>query len=145
MEITPPQEAPQVDDCTLETVDVRNISLYKVGAIAAFPEKAPGAQPDTFYIHVPKAITPPQPPLTPIAQSYIDACVFGALQISNEFALNFFRETEGWKAPVLNDRDKPRYTTTLEGCEASGEEEASSKKKASMIYVRSFADRELGC
>jgi hypothetical protein len=46
----------------------------------------------------------------PILLSYVDAVVQGYLATYGEAgAERFFATTEGWDAPVLNDRATPRY------------------------------------
>jgi hypothetical protein len=46
----------------------------------------------------------------PILLSYLDTVVQGFLrEFGPEGADGFFATTEGWAAPILNDRDAPRY------------------------------------
>ena len=46
----------------------------------------------------------------PILLSYLDVVVQGFLQVFGEAGVaDFFATTEGWDAPVLNDRAAPRY------------------------------------
>ena len=46
----------------------------------------------------------------PILLSYVDTVVAGFRQVfGDEGAARFFDTTDGWAAPVLNDRDAPRY------------------------------------
>ncbi|SHO58931.1 hypothetical protein VQ7734_04706 [Vibrio quintilis] len=53
----------------------------------------------------------PQPPCEniPVLQTYIDTVLSGCLEISEDFARFFIRHTQGWQAPVDNDRQQPRY------------------------------------
>ena len=51
----------------------------------------------------------------PILLSYVDVVVQGYLQVFGEAgAERFFDTTEGWDAPVLNDRARPRYPRAQE-------------------------------
>lgn len=46
----------------------------------------------------------------PILLSYLDVVAQGYLRVFGEDgARRFFETTEGWDAPILNDRDQPRY------------------------------------
>lgn len=46
----------------------------------------------------------------PILLSYLDVVVQGYLQVFGEAGVAaFFATTSGWEAPILNDRDAPRY------------------------------------
>ncbi|WP_122073375.1 gamma-glutamylcyclotransferase family protein [Pseudophaeobacter sp. EL27] len=46
----------------------------------------------------------------PILLSYLDVVVQGHLQVFGETGVDdFFASTRGWDAPILNDRQKPRY------------------------------------
>ncbi|MBL4874875.1 MAG: gamma-glutamylcyclotransferase [Cohaesibacteraceae bacterium] len=50
----------------------------------------------------------------PILQSYIDAVMQGFLnQFGEQGAFRFVQETDGWGAPILNDRDKPVYPRSV--------------------------------
>lgn len=44
----------------------------------------------------------------PILQTYVDVCVLGCLEYSEEFAIEFITSTRGWGCPWLNDREVPR-------------------------------------
>ncbi|MCA0930000.1 gamma-glutamylcyclotransferase family protein [Ruegeria profundi] len=47
----------------------------------------------------------------PLLLSYIDVVVQGYLRaFGEEGADRFFASTDGWEAPILNDRAEPRYT-----------------------------------
>jgi hypothetical protein len=45
----------------------------------------------------------------PIAQSYVDVVLLGALEISEDFAREVIRTTVGWDWPWIDDRKAPRY------------------------------------
>merc|ERR1712187_978804 len=44
----------------------------------------------------------------PMLQSYIDVCILGCLEYSEEFAIEFINTTSGWDGPWLNDRKLAR-------------------------------------
>jgi len=49
----------------------------------------------------------------PILHSYLDTVVSGYFQVfGRDGAAGFFASTDGWGAPVLNDRADPRYPRT---------------------------------
>lgn len=46
----------------------------------------------------------------PILLSYLDVVIQGYLRVFGEAGADrFFATTDGWDAPILNDRDEPRY------------------------------------
>ncbi|WP_133010709.1 gamma-glutamylcyclotransferase family protein [Marinomonas flavescens] len=45
----------------------------------------------------------------PIALSYVDVILSGCLEHGDAFAQDFLALTKGWQAPLLNDRQQPRY------------------------------------
>jgi len=56
----------------------------------------------------------------PVLQSYLDTVLQGYLRVFGpEGVTHFIETTDGWDAPVLQDRDAPRYprATTLEPAE----------------------------
>jgi hypothetical protein len=44
----------------------------------------------------------------PILQSYVDVCILGCLEYSEEFAKEFLTSTSQWEGPWINDRQIPR-------------------------------------
>ncbi|WP_135501290.1 gamma-glutamylcyclotransferase family protein [Roseovarius aestuariivivens] len=61
------------------------------------------------YAIAPGAHHPPDPE-SPVLLSYIDVVVQGYLrEFGAEGVARFFDTTDGWEAPVLNDRGAPRY------------------------------------
>jgi len=44
----------------------------------------------------------------PLLQSYVDVCILGCLEYSEEFAIEFINTTSGWDGPWLNDRKLAR-------------------------------------
>ena len=60
--------------------------------------------------HAPVAMHPPAEGLQPIHLSYLDVVVQGFLaEFGTPGVARFFETTDGWEAPVLNDRAAPRY------------------------------------
>jgi len=45
----------------------------------------------------------------PIALSYVDVILSGCLEHGDAFVQDFLAQTKGWNAPLLNDRQTPRY------------------------------------
>lgn len=45
----------------------------------------------------------------PIALSYVDVILSGCLALGETFADDFIALTQGWHAPLINDRKTPRY------------------------------------
>ncbi len=65
---------------------------------------------DICIYHAPEHLHRPHSGHHPILLSYLDVVVQGYLQIGGEAAVTaFFDTTDGWDAPVLNDRADPRY------------------------------------
>ena len=52
-----------------------------------------------------------EPPctLSPIMQTYVDTVLSGCLEISEDFAKQFIKQTIGWNFPIENDRLDPKY------------------------------------
>ncbi|GAB3487316.1 gamma-glutamylcyclotransferase family protein [Marinomonas epiphytica] len=46
---------------------------------------------------------------SPIVLSYLDVILSGCLEHGDAFAQDFLALTKGWQAPLLNDRQQPRY------------------------------------
>ncbi|MCV6594883.1 MAG: gamma-glutamylcyclotransferase [Silicimonas sp.] len=60
--------------------------------------------------HAPEALNAPAEGLMPIHLSYLDVVVQGYLREFGEAGVaDFFATTDGWEAPVLDDRAAPRY------------------------------------
>ena len=65
---------------------------------------------DVRLYHAPEDLHLPHSGHHPILLSYLDVVVQGYLRLGDEGAVNdFFRTTDGWDAPILNDRAAPRY------------------------------------
>lgn len=66
--------------------------------------------PEVHIYHAPVWMHRPARSMTPIALSYLDVVVQGYLAEFGEAGVTrFFETTDGWDAPVLNDRDAPIY------------------------------------
>ena len=65
---------------------------------------------DIRLYHAPEHLHRPHSGHHPILLSYLDVVVQGYYRIGGESAVDaFFLTTDGWDAPVLNDRAAPRY------------------------------------
>ena len=67
---------------------------------------------ETIEVYVPPEILSPNPEC-PLIQSYIDVCITGCLQYSEEFARHFIASTKNWNVPWVNDRDTPLYSRRI--------------------------------
>ncbi|MDA8585446.1 gamma-glutamylcyclotransferase [Rhodobacteraceae bacterium] len=66
--------------------------------------------PDIQHYHAPLELNPAAPDLRPILLSYLDVVVQGYLaEHGTTGVAKFFDTTDGWDAPVLDDRHAPRY------------------------------------
>ena len=92
----PQSELPKCDDRESYYTRV----LLPVSAVTAREELPQGARIWTYIAKEPAAPTPE----CPIVQSYVDVCLAGCLSIGEEFAREFVTQTQGWKAPWLDDR-----------------------------------------
>jgi len=63
----------------------------------------------TYVPKAPKSATEE----APIHQRYVDLCIIGCLDISDNFAFNFVTQTKGWKYDILDNREEPVKGTTL--------------------------------
>lgn len=99
----------QVPDANWAALDKREWAYDRIGASQAVthtldhePEVAIYAVPDNRR-HVPSR-------KHPILLSYIDVVVQGYLtEFGQDGAERFFRTTDGWDAPIINDRVAPMY------------------------------------
>lgn len=79
--------------------------------VAARDVAHPLPQPPAIQIyHAPVALNRPAEALKPILLSYLDVVVQGFLTEFGEAGVTrFFETTDGWEAPVLDDRTAPLY------------------------------------
>lgn len=90
-------------------LDVREHSYARVLATDVAHEVA-GATEIHIY-HAPADMHVRAREMRPVLLSYIDVVVQGYLREFGEAGVaRFFETTDGWDAPVLNDRDAPRYS-----------------------------------
>ncbi len=65
---------------------------------------------DIRLYHAPAHLHRPHSGHHPILLSYLDVVVQGYFHLGGAPAVHaFFETTDGWDAPILNDRDAPRY------------------------------------
>ncbi len=65
---------------------------------------------DVRIYHAPEHLHRPHSGHHPILLSYLDVVVQGYFRLGGETAVAaFFETTDGWDAPVLDDRETPRY------------------------------------
>ncbi|MEO1537057.1 MAG: gamma-glutamylcyclotransferase family protein [Pseudomonadota bacterium] len=65
---------------------------------------------DISLYHAPEGLHRPYSGHHPVLLSYLDVVLQGYLRLGGEDAVEaFFHTTDGWDAPVLNDRDEPLY------------------------------------
>ncbi|MEM6385969.1 MAG: gamma-glutamylcyclotransferase family protein [Pseudomonadota bacterium] len=73
-------------------------------------EHALGRDTDVRFYHAPVDLHLPHSGQHPILLSYLDVVVQGYHRLgSNSAVSEFFDTTDGWDAPILNDRAAPRY------------------------------------
>ena len=91
------------------TLDLREAAYERLdGTDAVFHETA-AAQQIAVYAVAPGRIRPPGPQ-NGILLSYLDVVIQGYLaEYGPEGAQHFLDTTDGWEAPILNDRAAPRY------------------------------------
>ena len=66
--------------------------------------------PEVQHYHAPLDLNAPADELRPIVLSYLDVVVQGYLTEHGEAGVRrFFETTDGWDAPILNDRASPQY------------------------------------
>ncbi|MDE0523933.1 MAG: gamma-glutamylcyclotransferase [Boseongicola sp.] len=97
-----------VPDTEWAALDLREKSYLK--ARAGNVEHTLPRNPEVHIYHAPDWMHRPAQSTTPIVLSYLDVVVQGYLAEFGEAGVTqFFETTDGWDAPVLNDRDAPIY------------------------------------
>ncbi len=97
-----------VPDGDWAALDVREAAYLRVPA-ATVRHAAPVANDIQIY-HVPEGLHGPATTLHPVLLSYIDVVVQGYLaEFGEDGVAQFFDTTDGWDAPILDDRQAPRY------------------------------------
>ena len=90
-------------------LDLREKNYLRETAVGVAHELGDGA--DIRIYHAPPHLHRPHSAHHPILLSYLDAVIQGYLREFGEAgARRFIETTDGWDAPVLNDRAAPRYT-----------------------------------
>lgn len=97
-----------VPDAEWAALDLRERNYLK--AKAENVEHTLPRMPEVHIYHAPCWMHRPARSMTPIALSYLDVVVQGYLAEFGEAGVaRFFETTDGWDAPVLDDRDAPIY------------------------------------
>ncbi len=92
-----------------EALDQREYAYERLPASGAIDHDLPGA-PDISVYAVPQARQAPGSDRHPILLSYLDVVLQGYLNVfGKEGAMAFMETTDGWDAPVLDDRRSPIY------------------------------------
>ena len=98
----------RVPDGDWSALDMREHAYARVMATGV--AHALGGQPEIHIYHAPDDMHRPATTMRPVLLSYIDVVVQGFLREFGEDGVQrFFDTTDGWDAPVLNDRGAPRY------------------------------------
>ncbi len=97
-----------VPDQNWEALDVREKSYLREGAVGVTHGVTIAT--DIRLYHAPEHLHRPHSGQHPILLSYLDVVVQGYGRLGGEEAVgNFFATTDGWDAPILDDRHAPRY------------------------------------
>ena len=97
-----------VPDDAWEALDLRERSYLR--EVASNVAHALGEEAQVWLYHAPSHLHRPHSEAHPILLSYLDAVVQGFFrEYGAEGVHRFFATTDGWDAPVLNDRAAPRY------------------------------------
>ncbi len=98
-----------VDDQSLAEFDRRERGYYRILVEhQRIESRANLDSDDQIWVYVTKA---PEPPcnIVPIMQTYVDTVLSGCLEVSEQFAHQFVKQTIGWHFPRENDRHAPKY------------------------------------
>lgn len=97
-----------VPDHAWEALDLRERSYLR--ETASDVRHALGEGVEVRLYHAPEHLHRPHSEYHPILLSYLDAVVQGYFREFGEGGVRrFFETTDGWDAPILNDRRSPRY------------------------------------
>lgn len=100
-----PDATTEIDGLTLTVPETERPALLI--RESAYDSAAAGA---LTVFTIPPTKHPPAPALTPILLSYLDVVVQGYLDSFGPSGVaRFFETTDGWDAPILDDRAAPRY------------------------------------
>jgi hypothetical protein len=90
-------------------LDLREAAYARLPATEQIQHKAPGVADIAIYAIDAANMREPDR-RHPVLLSYLDVVVQGYLEeFGPDGAAHFFDTTIGWDAPILNDRDQPRY------------------------------------
>lgn len=97
-----------VPDDAWDALDLRERSYLR--EVASNVAHALGEEAQVWLYHAPSHLHRPHSEAHPILLSYLDAVVQGFFrEYGAEGVRRFFATTDGWDAPILNDRAAPRY------------------------------------
>jgi len=89
-------------------LDKREMFYQRVNTGSVSHDLTPA--PKVQHYHAPVNLNTPTSDLRPILLSYLDVVIQGYLaEHGVDGVARFFDTTDGWNAPVLNDRSAPRY------------------------------------
>ncbi|MDA7423279.1 gamma-glutamylcyclotransferase family protein [Thalassococcus lentus] len=90
-------------------LDIREAAYNRHSVQSAVIHNADDAEQIAVYAIAPERILMPSPE-HPVLLSYLDVVIQGYLaEFGKDGATHFFETTIGWEAPILDDRDSPRY------------------------------------
>lgn len=99
----------EVPGADWDALDLRERSYLRASARDVTHTLDPTA--DIRIYHAPEHLHRPHSTHHPILLSYVDVVVQGYARAFGEAGVRrFFETTEGWDAPILNDRAAPRYS-----------------------------------
>jgi hypothetical protein len=92
-----------------EALDLREYAYDRLPASEAVHHDLPGV-PEISVYAVPQTRQKPGSERHPILQSYLDVVLQGYLNVfGKDGAIAFMETTDGWDAPILDDRSAPIY------------------------------------
>ncbi|MEO1026774.1 MAG: gamma-glutamylcyclotransferase, partial [Pseudomonadota bacterium] len=98
----------QVADADWPALDIREATYLRERVTDVTHPLPP--ETDVSVYHAPDDLHPVADEPLPILLSYLDVVVQGYLRAFGESGVaDFFETTDGWDAPILDDRDAPRY------------------------------------
>ena len=99
----------QINDQELHEFDVRENGYQRIPLEhTCITSQLTLSTNDIVWIYTKDHSEPPCT-LSPIMQTYVDTVLSGCLEISEDFAKQFIKQTIGWNFPIENDRLDPKY------------------------------------
>ena len=126
------------DAAAKKALDRREVG-YEQHGVAVLDSSAPGRPIDCITYVGTTAHREPAKRESPIWRSYLDCVLAGFLALGGEAALEeFITSTGSWDGPILDDRDKPRYSraVSLSGTQAHAIDEALARHNLLANLVR---------